>query len=65
MTMSKASLKASEQVSWTQAKTKDLCSLCGIWECRSRFNIFCLNCLDRVNDQIKQQIRVFGPIVGT
>ena len=58
------SLLASEQGSWDQSKVIETCGLCEVWPCRSRFNVLCLRCLDRVNDQIKQQIRVFGPIVG-
>lgn len=60
------SLKRSEQKSWLfETKTVETCGLCKVWPCRSRFNVLCLRCLDKVNNQIKQQIRVFGPIVGS
>jgi hypothetical protein len=62
--MERCSLKAEDQRSWDQSKTTNLCGLCGLWECRSRFNVLCLRCLDKVNGWIQQQIRVFGPIVG-
>jgi hypothetical protein len=59
------SLKREDQVSWDQSKVIEICGLCNVWPCRSRFNVLCLRCLGKVEDQIKQQIRVFGPIVGS
>lgn len=59
------SLKAKDQRSYTQENKIETCGLCKVYPCRSRFNVLCLGCIERVKQQIKQQIRVFGPIVGT
>lgn len=59
------SLKSKDQKSYTQADTVGTCGMCKVWPCRSRFNVLCEKCIDKVNAQIKQQIRVFGPIVGS
>jgi len=59
-----ASLKRTEQVSYTQEDTIKTCGMCKVWPTRSRFNVLCVGCIDKVNMQVKQQIRVFGPIVG-
>ena len=65
MTKNGVSLKRSEQKSWTLDKTIEICGLCNVRPCRSRYNVLCLKCLTKVQCDIQQQIRVFGPIVGS